>query len=139
MKTGFRKRALAGLITGVGALALVVGIAVPAQAASADTWGTLNCTGSTVHFTTVRSASGGNQIQYQLLNETGSTYGTDGTYLGITVSGTDQGLHFMFLPQAPNSVLSSTWWLQGTQFKMYGKMLVSNGTCDNFFSGTLYY
>lgn len=136
-----RSRRIAGVVGGVSALLLVFGVALPANAYTATVWGTLNCTGSTVYYSTVRATQGGATIQYSLSNQTGSTYGTDGTYLGVKIvsTGAYQGLKYMYLPQSPNAVLSGTYWLAGTQFTMYGRMPTSDGTCDNYFSGTLYY
>jgi hypothetical protein len=94
-----------------------------------------------VYFSTIRYTQGASTIQYNLSNQSGSQYGGDGTYLGVYIVAQDsyKGLKFMFLPQAPFATLSGTYWLANTAFKIYGKMPVSDGTCDNYFSGTLYY
>jgi hypothetical protein len=136
-----RRPVFVSLAAAFASLALVLGVALPASATSQIVTGELNCTGSTVYYNTTRYTSGSATIQYSLSNSAGSTYGTWGTYLGVYIVAENsyKGLKFMFLPQSPNAVLSSTYWLAGTAFKMYGKMPVSDGACDNVFGGTLYF
>ena len=136
-----RRRIARALLAGGLALGSVLGFAAPAQAYSSTVWGELNCTGSTVYFSTVRYTQGSAMIQYALANETGSTYGSDGIYLGVYIVAENsyKGLKYMSVPSYPNAVLSGTFWLKNTAFKMYGRMPVSDGACDNYFSGTLYF
>jgi len=136
-----RRRGLVSLAAGFGAIALVLGAAIPAQAYTSTVGGQLNCTGSTVHYTTTRYTQGSATIQYHLSQSAGSPQGGYYTYLGVTVpnGGGDQGLHYMDVTINPNATLSSTYWLANTAFKMYGKMPVSNGPCQPYFNGTLYY
>ncbi|TXK16370.1 hypothetical protein [Homoserinibacter sp. GY 40078] len=137
-----RRRSLPLLATAVLAAALVaITPSIPAQAKTASTWGTLNCSGSTVFYNVSRYTSGSDNVEYRLKDSAGSQYGTDMTYLGIKIvtTGKYQGLTSMSLPVRPDAVLSSTYWLKNTEFTMYGKMPASDGKCDNYFSGTLYY
>ncbi len=129
-------------LAALSSIAMVFGVALPAQAYTTQTvWGELNCTGSTVYYNTTRYTSGSTTIQYHLTDSAGSQYGTDGTYLGVYIVAENsyKGLKYMWLPTVPNATLSGTYWLANTAFKMYGKMPVSDGTCDNYFSGTLYF
>lgn len=136
-----RTRLAAALVATFSAFALVVGVAVPAQAASTIVTGELNCTGSTVYYNTTRYTSGSATIQFSLSNSAGSTYGGWSTSLGVYIVAENsyKGLKSMSLPSFPNAVLSGTYWLANTAFKMYGKMPVSDGPCDNVFAGTLYF
>ncbi len=139
-KIAARRSLRATIVTLLCVAALVFTVAAPAQATSSTVWGTLNCTGSTVYYNTIRYTSGSNTIGYWLSDSAGSQYGVDATYLGVYIVAENsyKGLKYMSMT-GPVATLSSTYWLANTSFKLYGKMPVCNGTCDNYFSGSLGY
>lgn len=124
------------------AASLAVGTGVmQAEAASTTTTGTLNCGGYDVYFATTRAKASAGELYYALSDQTGSTYGTDGTFLGVHIVKTNTYLpqHFMYLPQSPNADLGGSAYVVGTSFTLWGSMYPSNGACDNYFAGTLTY
>jgi hypothetical protein len=136
LKSRFRNGILATLAVG----AMVFGSTSPALAVSGTVGGELNCNGNNVYYNTTRFTVGSStRIQYRLSNTAGSQYGLDITYLGVhlVTSGAYIGQHGMTI-QSPDAVLSP-YYINHTGFTLYGHMPASDGTCDNVFSGTLYY
>jgi hypothetical protein len=124
-----------------GAIALVLGAAIPAQAYTSTVGGQFNRTGSTVHYKTTRYTQGSATILDHLSRSAGSPHGGYYMELGVTVPNGpgDQGLNYMGVSTYLNATLSSTYWLKDTAFKTYGDMPVSNGPCQPYFNGTLYF
>lgn len=139
--TKIRASVRISILSTLAVLGLVFGTSTVAQAYTATTWGELNCAGYNVYYNTTRYTQGSATIQYRLSDSAGSQYGVDATYLGVYIVAENsyKGLKYMSVPNSPNAMLSGTYWLANTAFKMYGRMPVSDGTCDNYFSGTLYY
>lgn len=129
----------------VVAAALVVGSGVlQAQATTTTTTGTLNCGGYNVHYSSLRYKQLAGEFYYHLTNQTGSTYGVDGTALGVTIHPSGSGAfdlskHWMYLPQSPDADLGGSAYVVGTAFTLWGSMYASDGACDNYFAGTLSY
>jgi len=94
-----------------------------------------------VYYTTQRKTTAAGATQYRLTNDAGSTYGDWGIHLGAHILKTGAYLTkaYMTLPPQPYGTLINSSYVVGTTFTLYGNMSPSNGTCDNVFSGTLYY
>ncbi|MFD4957869.1 hypothetical protein [Microbacterium sp. NPDC058389] len=131
-------RSLAG---GAAALALVMGVAVPANAATTAVSGEVNCTGSWVNYNTERRTTSGGPTQLYLNNGAGSPWGGWKTTVGVRI--TANGAYHqasMVTGSSPwGTLIPSGAYVANTRFTMRAHMEPSTGTCDNVWGGDLYY
>lgn len=114
---------------------------VPAQAASTAVSGTVNCTGTTANYTTVRYMDQPARTELFLAKSAGGTLSKYAMNIGIKIvaTGTVHNAYFAGANEY-GTFQAGTGYVVGTRFTMNARMMkASSGACSNSWSGTLYY